>query len=163
MDLLGVGPSGEILFNGKDLGLDSNRGLVLDTITRISKETSKRTDKDFAQYFEIVKGSAPKMRGVDWVVFTSDGGKTIQAEWSITFRRNTRVGAMSEYRQQVERCNDYLRDTFVAAKKAGFKPQPPVLMTIDAAKDGDEVAERNEGSAYSEYEQVIGGSLTITK
>ncbi|AFX93584.1 hypothetical protein G646_gp116 [Serratia phage phiMAM1] len=136
----------------------------LDEIRKMSASKNKKTTTiDLSEYAVTVKGAAPKMRGVEWQVYTADNGQTLRVEYDITFRRNTRVGAMSEYRQQVNRCNDYLRDTFAAAKKAGFNPQQPILMTMDAAKDGDEVAERNEGSAYSEYEQAIGGSLTITK
>lgn len=137
----------------------------LEEIRKLStaKNSTSKSDADFYRYFEIVKGAAPKMRGVEWQVYSSDNGNTIHVEWDITFRRNTRVGAMSEYRQQVERCNDYLRDTFAAAKKAGYSPTPPRLMTLADAKEGDEIAEHNEGSAYSEYEQSIGGSLTIAK
>lgn len=137
----------------------------LEEIRKLStaKNSTSKPDADFYRYFEIVKGAAPKMRGVEWQVYSSDNGNTIHVEWDITFRRNTRVGAMSEYRQQVERCNDYLRDTFAAAKKAGYSPTPPRLMTLADAKEGDEIAEHNEGSAYSEYEQSIGGSLTIAK
>lgn len=115
---------------------------------------------DMAQVKEDVKSMA---RGggsdVDWQVY---GDKEVSADYDITFRRNSRVGAFREYGASIRTCNRVLESIASKYKALGFKVVLS-LLTEKRAAESDERAEQNEGSAYSEYEQSIGGSVKITK
>ncbi|QZB90002.1 hypothetical protein selz497L_178 [Salmonella phage SenALZ1] len=48
------------------------------------------------------------------------------------------------------------------AKSKGYNPTEPNLMTLERARQSDEWAMSNGDSAYSEYEQSLGGNLQIS-
>lgn len=84
----------------------------------------------------------------------------ISVEFDFTFRRNTHVGAFQQYKSQIQASNNRLKAMKELAEKSGFKTEIHEL-TLKDAQDSDDITERNEGSAYSEYEQSIGGRLII--
>lgn len=124
-------------------------------------DADKKSTEAMKAYGESILQSAPSARDLDWQTYPTNNGRSINVSWDITFRRNTRVGAMRDYKAQVDRANQYLQSVYDDAKSKGYNPNKPDFMTIDDARESDEIAERNEGSAYSEYEQAIGGSLLI--
>lgn len=97
---------------------------------------------------------------VDWQVYTR--GDSVIAEWNITYRRDTCVGAFHNYRASVNSANKVLQAIKTKYEVLGFNVDLR-LMTEEQAQKWDNIAEMNEGSAYSEYEASIGGSVTITK
>lgn len=86
----------------------------------------------------------------------------ISIEWDLTFRRNTRVSAFKQYKTHIEKANDTLNDVadqFENSTKYSIKQLK--LYTLKDAENGDSMAEQNEGSAYSEYEQSFGGFIKL--
>ncbi len=152
----------EIEFQGKKLSQASNRHAVIDALANAEKMAkSGKTATNLANYAESVRKNTPHGRDIDWQVYVSRDGMTMNLEWSITFRRNTRVGAYREYHDQVVRANQYLRDIYQDSKSKGYNPTEPNIMSKESAELSDDIAEQNEGSAYSEYEQAIGGNMQV--
>ena len=91
---------------------------------------------------------------IDWQVYEHNGQITVS--WELTFRRSTRSMAFNRNLARIQEANRRLSD--VAEK---FKPDlwQISLCTGIKCKEEDDRAEENEGSAYSEYEQSIGGHV----
>ena len=82
-------------------------------------------------------------------------------DWDITFRRNTTEGAYREFKSQIDRANQYLQTLYRDAKSKGYNPTEPNLMTLASAQQSDQWARDYGESAYSEYEQSLGGNMQI--
>ena len=150
----------EIRFQGQSLKQSQNRSIIIDTLAR-SQNKSNEPKGDLSAYASSIEGSVPQGRDLDWQVYTTNKGKSLKVVWDITFRRNSRVGAMKEFSAQISRANQYLETVYDDAKRKGYSPDAPNLMTMAAAQRSDEISVMNGDGAYSEYEQSIGGSLTI--
>lgn len=155
-----ISKSGEILFQGQSLTQSQNRQAVINALAR-AQSNAEKTKGDLAGYAASIEASAPKGRDLDWQVYLTNNGNSLQVDWEITFRRNTRVGAMKEFSAQVYRGNRYLEDVYADAKSRGYAPEQPNLMAMSDAQRSDDMAMMNGEDAYSEYEQSIGGSLKI--
>lgn len=155
-----ISKSGEILFQGQSLTQSQNRQAVINALAK-AQSNAEKTKGDLANYAASIEASAPQARDLDWRVYLTNNGNSLQVDWEITFRRNTRVGAMKEFSAQVYRGNRYLEDVYADAKSRGYAPEQPNLMAMSDAQRGDDMAMMNDGDAYSEYEQTIGGSLKI--
>ncbi len=155
-----ISKSGEILFQGQSLTQSQNRQAVINALAK-AQSNAEKTKGDLANYAASIEASAPQGRDLDWRVYLTNNGNSLQVDWEITFRRNTRVGAMKEFSAQVYRGNRYLEDVYADAKSRGYAPEQPNLMAMSDAQRGDDMAMMNDGDAYSEYEQTIGGSLKI--
>lgn len=81
-------------------------------------------------------------------------------EWDYTFRRNTRVGAYKENSSRIQQANQRL--SMLAEKFKALAPEIN-LYTMDNAKKGDDWADSNGDSPYSEYEQSFGSSVKFKK
>lgn len=165
-DLVSVGSFGEVRFNGQDIGLPSNRQVVINAVMKMNDEYEKngggkKTGVDLATYAGSIRDNAPKGRDLDWQIYASRDGKTLNIDWDITFRRNTTEGAFREFKAQIDRANQYLQTLYQDAKSKGYNPTEPNLMTLARAQQSDEFAQSNGESAYSEYEQSLGGNLQI--
>lgn len=148
---------GEITFQGQVLHRSENRNLVVTTLARANeKADSGQTLKSFA---DQVEKSAPKGRDIDWQI--TNGANGLSINWSITFRRNTSQGAFRDYSVQVNVANAYVKVVADNAKKQGFRVVEMDILTADKARADDERREDYGESAYSEYEQSIGGGITI--
>ncbi|UJQ70882.1 hypothetical protein selz8t1_137 [Salmonella phage selz] len=64
--------------------------------------------------------------------------------------------------EMIEPANQYLQTVYNDAKSKGYNPTEPNLMTLERARQSDEWAMSNGDSAYSEYEQSLGGNLQIS-
>lgn len=155
-----ISKSGEILFQGQSLTQSQNRQAVINALAK-AQSNAEKTKGDLANYAASIEASAPQGRDLDWRVYLTNNGNSLQVDWEITFRRNTRVGAMKEFSAQVYRGNRYLEDVYADAKSRGYAPEQPNLMAMSDAQRGDDMAMMNGEDAYSEYEQSIGGSLKI--
>ncbi len=155
-----ISKSGEILFQGQSLTQSQNRQAVINALAK-AQSNAEKTKGDLANYAASIEASAPQARDLDWRVYLTNNGNSLQVDWEITFRRNTRVGAMKEFSAQVYRGNRYLEDVYADAKSRGYAPEQPNLMAMSDAQRGDDMAMMNGEDAYSEYEQSIGGSLKI--
>lgn len=155
-----ISKSGEILFQGQSLTQSQNRQIVINALAK-AQSNAEKTKGDLANYAASIEASAPQGRDLDWRVYLTNNGNSLQVDWEITFRRNTHVGAMKEFSAQVYRGNRYLEDVFADAKSRGYAPEQPNLMAMSDAQRSDDVAMMNGEDAYSEYEQSIGGSLKI--
>ncbi len=155
-----ISKSGEILFQGQSLTQSQNRQAVINALAR-AQSNAEKTKGDLAGYAASIEASAPKGRDLDWQVYLTNNGNSLQVDWEITFRRNTRVGAMKEFSAQVYLGNRYLEDVYADAKSRGYAPEQPNLMAMSDAQRSDDMAMMNGEDAYSEYEQSIGGSLKI--
>lgn len=165
MNLLTVGAYGEIKFDGQDLGLPSNRQVVISALASAkSKPASngKKTGVELATYADSINNNAPKTRDVDWQIYASNNGQSINVDWDITFRRNTREGAFREYKSQIDRANQYIQDVAKDAVSKGYDIGKVRVVTLQDARDSDEWARNNGGEAYSEYEQSLGGGVGIS-
>lgn len=165
-DLVSVGRLGEVRFNGQDIGLPSNRQVVINAVMKMNDQYEKtgggkKTGVDLATYAGSIRDNAPKGRDLDWQIYASRDGQTLNVDWDITFRRNTTEGAYREFKDQINRANQYLQTVYNDAKAKGYNPTEPNLMTLDSARQSDEWAMSNGDSAYSEYEQSLGGNLQI--
>lgn len=166
LDDIVVDNNGSVLWRGHDMAdrrtTEFMLGILNDENSRLEKEGSKgKTAADLATYAASIEESAPKGRDLDWRVYLTNNGNSLQVDWEITFRRNTRVGAMKEFSAQVYRGNRYLEDVYADAKSRGYAPEQPNLMAMSDAQRSDDMAMMNGEDAYSEYEQSIGGSLKI--
>lgn len=126
-----------------------------------SNSTTGKTGVELATYAGSIRDNAPKGRDLDWQIYASRDGQILNVDWDITFRRNTTEGAYREFKAQIERANQYLQSLYQDAKSKGYNPTEPNLMTLARAKQSDEWAQDNGESAYSEYEQTIGGNMQI--
>lgn len=164
-DLVSVGPSGEVLFNGKDIGLASNGQMVVNALSKMNDEyensVGKKTGADLATYAGSIRDNAPKGRDLDWQIYASRDAQTLNVDWDITFRRNTTEGAFREFKAQIDRANQYLQTLYQDAKSKGYNPTEPNLMTLARAQQSDQYSQDNGESAYSEYEQSLGGNMQI--
>lgn len=166
LDDIVVDNNGSVLWRGHDMAdrrtTEFMLGILNDENSRLEKEGGKgKTAADLATYAASIEESAPKGRDLDWRVYLTNNGNSLQVDWEITFRRNTRVGAMKEFSAQVYRGNRYLEDVYADAKSRGYAPEQPNLMAMSDAQRSDDMAMMNGEDAYSEYEQSIGGSLKI--
>lgn len=94
---------------------------------------------------------------VFWV--SKDASKNlINVSFDITFRRNTRTGYVKQNKAKVDKANDILSSLNNQYKNSKNKLK---LVTLADAQASDDRAENNGDSAYSEYEQSLGGSLEI--
>ncbi|WVX98356.1 hypothetical protein PLAPEKGO_00057 [Klebsiella phage KP6] len=155
-----ISKSGEILFQGQSLTQSQNRQAVINALAK-AQSNAEKTKGDLANYAASIEASAPQGRDLDWRVYLTNNGNSLQVDWEITFRRNTHVGAMKEFSAQVYRGNRYLEDVYADAKSRGYAPEQPNLMAMSDAQRSDDMAMMNGEDAYSEYEQSIGGSLKI--
>lgn len=121
----------------------------------------KKTGVDLATYAGSIRDNAPKGRDLDWQIYASRDGQTLNVDWDITFRRNTTEGAYREFKAQIDRANQYLQTLYQDAKSKGYNPTEPNLMTLARAQQSDEWSASNGESAYSEYEQSLGGNMQI--
>lgn len=166
LDDIVVDNNGSVLWRGHDMAdrrtTEFMLGILNDENSRLEKEGGKgKTAADLATYAASIEESAPKGRDLDWQVYLTNNGNSLQVDWEITFRRNTHVGAMKEFSAQVYRGNRYLEDVYADAKSRGYAPEQPNLMAMSDAQRSDDMAMMNGEDAYSEYEQSIGGSLKI--
>lgn len=166
LDDIVVDDNGSVLWRGHDMAdrrtTEFMLGILNDENSRLEKEGGKgKTAADLATYAASIEESAPKGRDLDWRVYLTNNGNSLQVDWEITFRRNTHVGAMKEFSAQVYRGNRYLEDVYADAKSRGYAPEQPNLMAMSDAQRSDDMAMMNGEDAYSEYEQSIGGSLKI--
>lgn len=125
------------------------------------KSTSHNPKDDLAAYADSIRDNAPKGRDLDWQIYASRDGQTLNVDWDITFRRNTTEGAYREFKAQIDRANQYLQTLYRDAKSKGYNPTEPNLMTLASAQQSDQWARDNGESAYSEYEQSLGGNIQI--
>ena len=125
------------------------------------KSTSHNPKDDLAAYADSIRDNAPKGRDLDWQIYASRDGQTLNVDWDITFRRNTTEGAYREFKAQIDRANQYLQTLYQDAKSKGYNPTEPNLMTLASAQQSDQWARDNGESAYSEYEQSLGGNMQI--
>ncbi|QBJ04408.1 hypothetical protein HYP84_gp123 [Shigella phage MK-13] len=165
-DLVSVGSYGEVRFNGQDIGLPSNRQVVINAVMKMNNEYEKtgggkKTGVDLATYAGSIRDNAPKGRDLDWQIYASRDGQTLNVDWDITFRRNTTEGAYREFKAQIDRANQYLQTLYQDAKSKGYNPTEPNLMTLARAQQSDQWAKDDGESAYSEYEQSLGGNMQI--
>ncbi|QPX74043.1 hypothetical protein Sajous1_214 [Salmonella phage Sajous1] len=157
-----VSKFGAIMFQDKDLAQSRNRTVVIDALARAKDQVAGgKNAGDLATYAGSIRDSAPNGRDLDWQVYVTNSGAVLNVDWSITFRRNTTEGAYREFKDQINRANQYLQTVYNDAKSKGYNPTEPNLMTIERARQSDEWAMSNGDSAYSEYEQSLGGNLQI--
>ncbi|EDL0981932.1 hypothetical protein COP89_08280 [Salmonella enterica subsp. enterica serovar Typhimurium] len=157
-----VSKFGAIMFQDKDLAQSKNRTVVIDALARAKDQVAGgKNAGDLATYAGSIRDSAPNGRDLDWQVYVTNSGAVLNVDWSITFRRNTTEGAYREFKDQINRANQYLQTVYNDAKSKGYNPTEPNLMTIERARQSDEWAMSNGDSAYSEYEQSLGGNLQI--
>ncbi|WBF04268.1 hypothetical protein [Salmonella phage PST-D24] len=158
-----VSKFGAIMFQDKDLAQSRNRTAVIDALARAKDQAAGgKNAGDLATYAESIRDSAPNGRDLDWQVYTASNGTVLNVAWDITFRRNTTEGAYREFKDQINRANQYLQTVYNDAKSKGYNPTAPNLMTLERARQSDEWAMSNGDSAYSEYEQSLGGNLQIS-
>ncbi|AXY86769.1 hypothetical protein selz4t1_155 [Salmonella phage selz] len=158
-----VSKFGAIMFQDKDLAQSRNRTAVIDALARAKDQAAGgKNAGDLATYAESIRDSAPNGRDLDWQVYTASNGTVLNVAWDITFRRNTTEGAYREFKDQINRANQYLQTVYNDAKSKGYNPTEPNLMTLERARQSDEWAMSNGDSAYSEYEQSLGGNLQIS-
>ncbi|QIQ62360.1 hypothetical protein HYQ36_gp087 [Salmonella phage moki] len=158
-----VSKFGAIMFQDKDLAQSKNRTAVIDALARAKDQVAGgKNAGDLATYAGSIRDSAPNGRDLDWQVYTASNGTVLNVAWDITFRRNTTEGAYREFKDQINRANQYLQTVYNDAKSKGYNPTEPNLMTLERARQSDEWAMSNGDSAYSEYEQSLGGNLQIS-
>lgn len=93
---------------------------------------------------------------IDWQIREYQG--KIYVDWDITFRRNSKTGAFMQFKTEIGRANAALARMEAYLQKNGYKTQSFIL-TLDDVRDMDATSD----SAYSEYEQSIGGNIIGTK
>jgi hypothetical protein len=94
---------------------------------------------------------------IDWQVYEYKG--TINVSWDYTFRRNTSEGAFNSNRQRIAAANARIKQI---ADKYAANVTKVHYVTADTARERDEWSLSNGDSAYSEYEQSLGGGVSIT-
>lgn len=100
----------------------------------------------------------PSGQALNWSVREWNGN--IFVEWDYTFRRNTRVGAYKQNASRIQQANQRL--AFLAEEFKALAPELN-LYTMENAKKGDDWADSNGDSPYSEYEQSFGSSIKFKK
>lgn len=167
LDDISVDNNGSVLWRGYDMAdrrtNDFMLGILSKETERLEKEssTAKKTGADLAAYADSIRDNAPKGRDLDWQIYASRDGQTLNVDWDITFRRNTTEGAYREFKAQIDRANQYLQTLYRDAKSKGYNPTEPNLMTLASAQQSDQWSQDNGESAYSEYEQSLGGNMQI--
>ncbi|EHT1484452.1 hypothetical protein KXE51_003432 [Salmonella enterica] len=167
LDDIFVDNNGSVLWRGHDMADRRTNEFMLGILSketeRLEKEpsTAKKTGVDLAAYAGSIRDNAPKGRDLDWQIYASRDGQTLNVDWDITFRRNTTEGAFREFKGQIDRANQYLQTVYQDAKSKGYNPTEPNLMTLARAQQSDEWSASNGESAYSEYEQSLGGNMQI--
>lgn len=114
-----------------------------------------------AVFANQIRDRAPETRDVEWYVSLQQQGNLLDVHWTLTFRRNTRAGAVQAYQSQVNSANNYVQAVANLAKTKGFNVQDPRIMTVAMGVEWDRNAMNNGDDAYSEYEQTIGGGVNI--
>lgn len=167
LDDISVDNNGSVLWRGYDMADHRTNEFMLGILSketeRLEKEssTAKKTGADLAAYADSIRDNAPKGRDLDWQIYASRDGQTLNVDWDITFRRNTTEGAYREFKAQIDRANQYLQTLYQDAKSKGYNPTEPNLMTLDSAQQSDQWARDYGEGAYSEYEQSLGGNMQI--
>ncbi|UHS65531.1 hypothetical protein RPN242_gp086 [Escherichia phage vB_EcoM-RPN242] len=167
LDDISVDNNGSVLWRGYDMADRRTNEFMLGILSketeRLEKEssTAKKTGADLAAYADSIRDNAPKGRDLDWQIYASRDGQTLNVDWDITFRRNTTEGAYREFKSQIDRANQYLQTLYRDAKSKGYNPTEPNLMTLDSAQQSDQWARDYGEGAYSEYEQSLGGNMQI--
>lgn len=167
LDDIVVDNNGSVLWRGHDMAdrrtTEFMLGILSKETERLEKEpsTAKKTGVDLAAYAGSIRDNAPKGRDLDWQIYASRDGQTLNVDWDITFRRNTTEGAYREFKAQIDRANQYLQTLYRDAKSKGYNPTEPNLMTLDSAQQSDQWARDYGEGAYSEYEQSLGGNMQI--
>lgn len=167
LDDIFVDNNGSVLWRGHDMADRRTNEFMLGILSketeRLDKEpdTAKKTGVDLATYAGSIRDNAPKGRDLDWQIYASRDGQTLNVDWDITFRRNTTEGAYREFKAQIDRANQYLQTLYQDAKSKGYNPTEPNLMTLARAQQSDQWAKDDGESAYSEYEQSLGGNMQI--
>lgn len=167
LDDISVDNNGSVLWRGYDMADRRTNEFMLGILSketeRLEKEssTAKKTGADLATYADSIRDNAPKGRDLDWQIYASRDGQTLNVDWDITFRRNTTEGAYREFKSQIDRANQYLQTLYRDAKSKGYNPTEPNLMTLDSAQQADQWARDYGEGAYSEYEQSLGGNMQI--
>ena len=167
LDDIFVDNNGSVLWRGHDMADRRTNEFMLGILSketeRLDKEpdTAKKTGVDLATYAGSIRDNAPKGRDLDWQIYASRDGQTLNVDWDITFRRNTTEGAYREFKAQIDRANQYLQTLYQDAKSKGYNPTEPNLMTLARAQQSDQWSQDNGESAYSEYEQSLGGNMQI--
>lgn len=167
LDDIFVDNNGSVLWRGHDMADRRTNEFMLGILSketeRLEKEpgTAKKTGVDLAAYAGSIRDNAPKGRDLDWQIYASRDGQTLNVDWDITFRRNTTEGAYREFKAQIDRANQYLQTLYQDAKSKGYNPTEPNLMTLARAQQSDQWAQDDGESAYSEYEQSLGGNMQI--
>lgn len=167
LDDISVDNNGSVLWRGYDMADHRTNEFMLGILSketeRLEKEssTAKKTGADLAAYADSIRDNAPKGRDLDWQIYASRDGQTLNVDWDITFRRNTTEGAYREFKAQIDRANQYLQTLYRDAKSKGYNPTEPNLMTLDSAQQSDQWARDYGEGAYSEYEQSLGGNMQI--
>lgn len=167
LDDIVVDNNGSVLWRGHDMAdrrtTEFMLGILSKETERLEKEpsTAKKTGVDLAAYAGSIRDNAPKGRDLDWQIYASRDGQTLNVDWDITFRRNTTEGAYREFKAQIDRANQYLQTLYQDAKSKGYNPTEPNLMTLASAQQSDQWARDYGEGAYSEYEQSLGGNMQI--
>ncbi|EBS2632429.1 hypothetical protein DRX00_11740 [Salmonella enterica subsp. enterica serovar Gatuni] len=167
LDDIFVDNNGSVLWRGHDMADRRTNEFMLGALSketeRLGKEpdTAKKTGVDLATYASSIRDNAPKSRDLDWQIYASRDGQTLNVDWDITFRRNTTEGAYREFKAQIDRANQYLQTLYQDAKSKGYNPTEPNLMTLARAQQSDQWSQDDGESAYSEYEQSLGGNMQI--
>lgn len=106
-----------------------------------AKPDLKSLESDLAKYEKYSDND------VDVQAYSPDD-KTVVLSWTLTFRRDTRAGAMRHYASKLRKMNSLMDSVAAEYGKAGFKAK-----VTKPSAGGDE---------YSEYEQSFGGSAEFT-
>lgn len=170
-DKVEVTPQGDILFMGRDLTSSANRGFLIDMLGKATEKAEqegkakeknrKKTAGDLAAYAGSIDAAAPSTRDIDWQISTRNNGTVLDVSFELTFRRDTHLGGFLNHRDQILRCNAYLKTVYNDAKEKGYNVTEPNYVTHDGAERIDQEMLDNGEDPYSEYEQSIGGSLQV--
>lgn len=170
-DQVEVTPQGDILFMGRDLTSSANRGFLIDMLGKATEKAEqegaakeknrKKTASDLAAYAGSIDAAAPSTRDIDWQISTRNNGTVLDVSFELTFRRDTHLGGFLNHRDQILRCNAYLKTVYNDAKEKGYNVTEPNYVTHDGAERIDQEMMDNGEDPYSEYEQSIGGSLQV--
>lgn len=89
-----------------------------------------------------------------------DAYKKVQIVFDITDRRNTSVGVFRDNQSLIKKLNGQMTEIKNAQEALGRKCEIR-LCTEKSAEEADMFREQDNGSAYTEYEVGVGGSLEI--
>jgi hypothetical protein len=167
LDDIYVDDNGEVLWRGHNMGDRRTTETMLNILgkeaDRLEKEpgTAKKTGVELATYAGSIRDNAPKTRDIDWQIYATKDSQTLNVVWELTFRRNSAEGAFREYKAQIDRANQYLQQVAQDAKSKGYNVDKVELLTLDDAKNSDEMVASNGDNPYSEYEQSMGSRLVF--